>query len=176
MRVLDRYLIRELVIPILLTSVTLVFLVLVADLFDNLDSLLKNQTHLDLIIRYYLMLTPFAFTQTIPWATLLGTIYLFVNFNFHNEIVAMKVAGLEITAIVRPILFLGFLIGIATFLLSDHIVPYTVRSAYEIREVHIEKKRPKQEGRIYSNVTYYSEGNQLQFYRFFNICYARKLN
>lgn len=168
MRVLDRYLIRELLVPILLTSVTLVFLVLIADLFDNLDALLKNHTPLGLIFRYYLMLTPFAFTQTIPWATLLGTIYLLVSFNFHNEIVAMKVAGLEITTIIRPILFLGFLIGIANFLVSDHVVPQTFRIAHEIRDVHIEKKRTQEEGKIYSNVTYYSEGNQLQFYRFFN--------
>ncbi len=168
MRVLDRYLIRELFIPIFITSITLVFLVLVADLFDNLDSLLKNHTSLFLIFKYYLMLTPYAFNQTIPWATLLGTIYLFVSFNFHNEIVAMKVAGLEIATIIRPILFLGVLIGIANFLVNDHLVPKTFRAAQEIREVHIEKKRRKEEGRVYTNVTYYSEGNQLQFYRFFN--------
>lgn len=168
MRVLDRYLIRELIAPILLTSITLVFLVLIADLFDNLDSLLKNQTPLILIFKYYLMLTPFAFTQTIPWATLLGTIYLLVSFNFHNEIVAMKVSGLEITTIIRPILFLGFLIGITNFLVSDYMVPRTFRMANEIRDVHIDKKRSKEEGKVYSNVTYYSEGNQLQFYRFFN--------
>ena len=66
MRVLDRYLIRELFVPILICSITLVFLVLIADLFDNLDSLLKNQTPLWFVFRYYLMLTPYAFTQTVP--------------------------------------------------------------------------------------------------------------
>lgn len=168
MRVLDRYLLRELLIPILLMSLTLVFLVLIADLFDNLDSMLKHHTSLPLIFKYYLTLTPFAFTQTLPWATLLGTLYVLVSFNFHNEIVAMKVSGLEITTIVRPIFFLGFLIGITNFLVSDRLVPETFRSANELREVHIEKKREKESGKIYTNVTYYSEGNQLQFYRFFN--------
>ena len=168
MRVLDRYLIRELFTPILVCSITLVFLVLIADLFDNLDALLKNRTPLWFIFRYYLMLAPYAFTQTIPWATLLGTLDLLVSFNFHNEIVAMKVAGLEIMTILRPILFLGFLIGIFTFVVSDQIVPQTFRIAHEIREVHIEKKRQKEEGKVYSNVTYYSGGSQLQYYRAFN--------
>lgn len=168
MRVLDRYLLRELFIPIFICSLTLVFLVLIADLFDNLDSLLKNRTPLFLLFRYYLMLSPFAFIQTIPWATLLGTVYLLVSFNFHNEIIAMKVAGLEITTILRPIVFLGFLIGISTFLIGDLLVPKTFRSANEIREVYIEKKRDKSEGKVYQNVTYYSGGNQLQYYRFFN--------
>ena len=172
MRVLDRYLVRELFIPILICCITLVFLVLVADLFDNLDALLKNRTSLFFIFRYYLMLTPYAFVQIVPWATLLGTIYLLVNFNFHNEIIAMKVAGLKITTISRPLLFLGFLIGIASFFVNDNLVPKSYRAAREIHEVQIEKKRRKEEGRVYSNVTYYSERNQLQYYRFFN--FAKK--
>lgn len=168
MRVLDRYLIRELIVPIILCSVTLVFLVLIADLFDNLDSLLKHETPLHHVFRYYLMFTPFAFTQTLPWATLLGTLFLLVNFNFHNEIIAMKIAGLEITTIVRPILFLGFLIGIANFLVSDQLVPQTFRAALELRELHIEKNRTREDGKTYSNVTYYGEGNQLHYYRYFD--------
>lgn len=172
MRVLDRYLMRELFVPILVCSMTLIFLVLIADLFDNIDTLLKNHAPLLFIFRYYLSLMPYAFIQTIPWATLLGTIYLLVNFNFHNEIIAMKVSGLQITTIARPLLFLGFLIGIASFFISDDWVPKSYRNAREIREVHIEKKRRKSEGRVYSNVTYYSERNQLQYYRFFN--YGKK--
>lgn len=168
MRVLDRYLIRELIIPILLCSVTLVFLVLIADLFDNLDALLKHRTPLQHVFHYYLLLTPYAFTQTLPWATLLGTLFVLVNFNFHNEIIAMKIAGLEITTIIRPILFLGFLIGIVNFLVSDHLVPQTFRNALEMRELHVEKKKAKEDGKTYSNVTYYGEGNQLHYYRYFD--------
>ncbi len=172
MRVLDRYLLREVLTPILICSITLVFLVLIADLFDNLDSLLKNQTPLGYIFRYYLMLTPFAFTQTIPWATLLGTLYLLVTFNLHNEIVAMKVAGIEIMVIIRPIVFLGFLIGIFSFLVGEYMVPQTFQIAREIRDVHIEKKRGKEEEKAFQNVTYFSGGKQLQYYRSFD--YGKK--
>lgn len=168
MRVLDRYLIRELIVPIILCSITLVFLVLIAELFDNLDDLLKSHTPLQYVFRYYLTLTPYVFTQTLPWATLLGTLFLLVNFNFHNEIIAMKIAGLEIITIIRPILFLGFLIGIVNFLVSDHVVPQTFRIAREMKELHIRQKQGKEEGRTYSNVTYYGEGNQLHYYRYFD--------
>ncbi len=168
MRVLDRYLLRELFVPVLLCSVTLVFLVLIADVFDNLDALLKNRTPLAYVLRYYVMLVPFSLTQTLPWATLLGTIYLLVSLNFHNEIIAMKVAGLEINTIIRPLLFFGFLVGIFCVLLGDSLVPVTFRVANDLREIHIEKKRVKEEGKLYENVTYYSDGNQLQYYRFFD--------
>lgn len=168
MRVLDRYLLRELFFPVFLCSLILVFLVLIADVFDNLDVLLKNRTPLALILRYYLLLIPVSFSQTIPWATLLGTFYLLVSFNFHNEIVAMKVAGLEINSIVRPLLFFGFLIGVFCLFLGDTVVPATFHAASELREIHIEKKKGEDTGRVAENVTYYSEGNQLQYYRFFD--------
>ncbi len=169
MKVLDRYLTRELFIPILYCAVSLIALVLIADLFDNLEDLLKHGTPLRLIFKYYLSLVPYVFTQTIPWAAWLGTLFLLVNLGFHNETMAMKAAGLKITNIVRPILFLGFLIGIVNFLVSDRVVPPTFRQAKGLRDVHIRKNDAKSASdQIYQNVTYYSAGDQLYFFRTFS--------
>ena len=52
MKVLDRYIVRELIFPIIFCSLTLIFLILVADLFDNLDELLRNKTPILIILRY----------------------------------------------------------------------------------------------------------------------------
>ncbi len=165
MKVLDRYILRELFLPIFYCSLTLVFLILIADLFDNLDELLRHETPFPIFARYYLSLIPYAFTQTIPWATWLGTLFLLVNFGFHNELVAMKVAGLKIITIIRPILFLGFLIGLGTFIISDRVVPPTFRSANELREVYIEKKKEIREEKSIQNVTYRSTDNHIYYMR-----------
>lgn len=165
MKVLDRYLVRELIIPICVASLTLIFLVLIADIFDNLDDLLRRQIPFAIILRYYLSMIPFAFTETIPWATWLGTIFLLVHFGFHNETLAMKAAGLKITTIVKPILFLGFLIGIFTFIVSDRVVPRTFRTASELREIYIERKKEHAVEKVLHNVTYFSRGEQLYYFR-----------
>ncbi|HXV27340.1 MAG TPA: LptF/LptG family permease [bacterium] len=165
MKVLDRYVLRELFFPILYCSLTLVSLILIADLFDNLDELLRHHTPFSIFLRYYFALIPFAFVQIIPWAAWLGTLYLLINFGFHNELLAMKVAGLKIMTIVRPILFIGFLIGIFTFFVNDRIVPVTQRTADELREVYIEKKKDAEEQRSLKNVTYYGGGDYLYFVR-----------
>src|SRR3989338_74077 len=60
------------------------------------------------------------------------------------------------------------MIGIATFLVSDRVVPSTYRYANEIREVHMERKKSKAEGKVFQNVTYSSGGNQLYFFRSFS--------
>ena len=168
MKVLDRYLTRELFIPVFYSSLSLVFLVLIADLFDNLDELFHHKTSFVIILKYYALLVPYAFTQTIPWAAWLGTLFLLVNLGFHNETIAMKAAGLKITSIMRPVIFLGFLFGISTFLVNDRLVPPTYRSAQEIRDLYIEKSKDKRSEKTLKNVTYYSGGTQLYFFRSFS--------
>jgi len=168
LKVLDRYLVRELIFPIIFCCLTLVFLILVADLFDNLDELLRNKTPILIILRYYLSLIPISFTQTIAWATWLGTIFLLVQFGLHNELMAMKAAGLKILTIVRPMIFLGLLLGIFTFFVSDRIVPKASRTANELLEIYIEKKKENKDRKVFKNVTYYSGGNTLYYFRKFS--------
>ena len=143
MKILDRYLIKYFLIPTLFCAVMLIFLVLVADVFDNLDEFLRNQVTVRQALRYYLNLTPFVFVQVIQWATLLGTLYLLVQLNVHNELTAMKVSGLEIAMIVRPLVFVGFLMAIFTFLVRDQLVPPTYKQAMRIQAERIEKKQKK---------------------------------
>jgi len=168
LKVLDRYLVRELIFPIVFCSLTLIFLILVADLFDNLDELLRNKTPVLIIFRYYLSLIPISFTQTIAWAVWLGTIFLLVQFGLHNELMAMKAAGLKILTIVRPMIFLGLLLGIITFLVADRVVPKTSRTANELLEIYIEKKKENKDRKIFKNVTYYSGGDTLYYFRKFS--------
>ncbi len=168
MKVLDRYLTRELFLPILYCSMSLVFLILIADLFNNIDDLLSNHTPGLVILKYYLCVMPFAFVQTIHWAAWFGTLFLLVNLGFHNETTAMKAAGLKIMTIVKPVLFIGFLIGIGTFLIGDKIVPPAIKKAQEVKESHISKKIKKAKDKTAQNVTYFSGGDQLFYFRTFS--------
>src|SRR3989338_2306686 len=104
MKILDRYITKQLLVPIFFCSCALIFLFFMADVFDNLSDFLKNRTGFSYLFRYYMALTPSAFIETLSWASLLGTIYVLTNLNYHNEITAMKVSGLEITSFVRPVL------------------------------------------------------------------------
>jgi len=72
MRILDRYVIRELFLPILFCSFTLIFLILIANVFDNIDDMIRNQTSFTYVMQYYLSILPISFVETISWASLLG--------------------------------------------------------------------------------------------------------
>jgi LPS export ABC transporter permease LptG len=171
MRILDRYLMKHLSIAVVFCSFTLIFLVLMADLFDHLTELMRNKAPFGLIFSYYLNLAPFAFVQTIPWATLLGCIFLLVNLNTHNELLAMKVSGLGISRIILPLLYIGFLIGTVTFLVNDRIVPLTFRRAQAILEQNIEQQIPvgRTSQTVIRNFTYFSMKNQLYYAKTFDV-------
>lgn len=168
MKVLDRYVVRELIKPLILSCVVLIVLMLIADLFDNLDEFLRYKLSLNMILKYYGCLVPLSFVQILPWGAWLGTLFLLVTFGFNNEIIAMKAAGLKITTIVRPIFFLGFLLGIFSFMVSDRIVPKTYRMATELKEVQIEKKKKPEARKQLKNVTYLSKNGQLYYFRTFS--------
>ncbi len=171
MTILDRYFTKQLLLPILFCSLALIFLVYMSDLFNHLDEIIKNRTSLALVFKYYAALFPQTFVSTISWASLLGVLYVLTMFNYHNELIAMKVAGLEIGSIIRPILFVGFVLGIATFLMSDQVVPKSYQLANEIKHESIEQK-PNQSQKtgagIFENVTHYGGRERLYYARRFD--------
>lgn len=165
MKTLDRYLVRELIAPILTCAISLIVLILIADVFDNLDVFLRYNTPPAIYLRYYLSLIPFAYVQTIHWAVWLGTLFLLVNLGVHNELIAMKSAGLKVSTIAQPILFLGCLLGIITFLVQDRLVPISFRTATELREVYIDKEKAVAAEKTLSNITYQTGGSQVYYFR-----------
>ena len=163
MKILDRYLIKHFLIPMLFCTFVLIFLVLVADVFDNLDDFLRNRVTLQQALRYYLNLTPYIFIQVVQWGSFLGITHCLVTMNANNELTAMKVSGLEIMTIVRPLIYVGFVIGIFAFLVADQLVPSTYKVSDRIREELIEKKKTKEDRRIFNDLTYYGGKNRLYY-------------
>ncbi len=156
---------REMVFPTLMAACILVFLILIADVFNNLDQFLRYHTPPLICLQYYAALIPHAFVQTIHWAAWLATIFLLFQLGLHNELLAMKSAGIKITAISSPLLFVGFLLGIFTFIVSDRAVPITYRVATELREVHIDRNKATWEEKTLQQVTYASEHKHIYYFR-----------
>ena len=168
MKVLDRYLTRELFFPIFIISVSLVFLFLVADLFDNLDLLLSSKVPAQAMFQYYLNLIPYSYIQIACWAAWIGTVYLLIQLGMHNEMTAMKAAGLPIKTIVKPILFLGFLIGVFVFVVNEWVVPSSYSKAHELLDVYFKKSSTVKELKIYKNLTYNNGDRLLVYFRKFS--------
>lgn len=123
MRLLDRYLLRELLIPLgYCLSGFLIFWVSF-DLLTELSGFQEDGMGVRQITAYYLFKAPELLVTVMPIALLLALLYTVTNHARHNELTAMRAAGLSLARLGLPYLGVGFVFGLALFLLNELWVP-----------------------------------------------------
>ncbi|MFA5199804.1 MAG: LptF/LptG family permease [Candidatus Omnitrophota bacterium] len=142
MRILDRYILKSIILIFFSCIFIFLFLYIVIDLLSNLDEILKHQATFMLLVRYYLLYLPIMFVQVSPFACLLASVYSFSKLNHNNEIIAMRSSGLSILEIARNPLIFGFMISMLVFLVSDRFVPVSMAENQKIK-IQIEEGSPK---------------------------------
>ncbi|MDD5108138.1 MAG: LptF/LptG family permease [Candidatus Omnitrophica bacterium] len=165
MRILDRYILKSIVSIFISCIFVFLFLYVVIDLLTNLDEIIKHQTTLLLLIRYYFSYLPIMFVQVSPFACLLSTVYTFGKLNHNNEIIAMRSSGLGIFDIARNALIFGLLISFAVFWVSDRFVPSSLAENQKIKaqidEGSLKSKLQKSDEIV--NLSMYGLRNRLFF-------------
>jgi lipopolysaccharide export system permease protein len=123
MRLLDRYLLRELLVPLCYClSGFLVFWVSF-DLLAELSDFQEDQLSVGDIAQYYLLRAPELLVVVMPIALLLALLYTLSNHSRHHELTAMRAAGLSLARLSVPYLLVGFSFSIVLFVLNEFWVP-----------------------------------------------------
>ena len=133
MRLLDRYLLRELLVPLGYCLSGFLLLWVVSDLITELNGLQEKKLHVGDIARYYLVKTPEFLVLVLPIALLLALLYTLTNHARHNEITAMRAAGISLWRLCLPYFGVGLLASLAVFWLNECFVPQSADSAERIR-------------------------------------------
>ncbi len=139
--VTSRYLLREFLALFLPIILAFVLLYLIVDLFDRLDSLLKNQATAWAAVRYFLFKIPLIITQTLPPAALAAMLISLGMLARRNEITALRASGISLLQTAAPLLILAALICVAALLWNETVVPYCTRQDQYVNIVEI-RKRP----------------------------------
>jgi lipopolysaccharide export system permease protein len=133
MRLLDRYLLRELLAPLGYCLSGFLLLWVVSDLITELSGLQERKLHAIDIAQYYLAKTPEFIVLVLPMALLLALLYALTNHARHNEITAIRAAGVSLWRLCLPYLAVGLLATMAVFWLNEYCVPQTDDAAEQIR-------------------------------------------
>ena len=80
------------------------------------------------LIKYYAYGMPEVIYRMTPVACLLATIFAISTLNRNNELVALYSVGMGLVRITFPIMFWVALISVATFFISDRIMPSFARN------------------------------------------------
>ena len=107
MRLLDRYLFRELLTPLAFCLGGFLIFWISADAFNKLADFQDDKLRLPDIIEYYLVMTPEFLVTILPMVLLLALLYTLTNHARHNEITAMRAAGVSLWRMCVPYLHRG---------------------------------------------------------------------
>src|SRR3954471_11904543 len=114
LKILDRYLVREIVPPTLLALVGLTFVLMMPPIMQNLAALIAKGVSWSIILRVLLTLVPQAFGVTIPMALLYGILFGLGRLSADREFVALQACGVSVFRVFRPIAAIAVVACLAT--------------------------------------------------------------
>jgi lipopolysaccharide export LptBFGC system permease protein LptF len=136
MRLLDRYLLRELGAPLVYCLAGFLLFWISFDLLSDLEDFQKAQMTLAEIGEYYLIRTPELLVTVVPVALLLALLYALTRHRRHNEVIAMQAAGIGPSRISVPYLVTGLLGSFVLLYLNENLVPDSLARAQALKMRH----------------------------------------
>jgi lipopolysaccharide export system permease protein len=133
MKILHRYLAREIVISTLFIFAALLTLFALFDLMHEMGDLGKGGYRLGHILLHVLLTVPGHIYELFPVATLIGTLFALARLVSHSEFTVMRVSGLSAARIALSMLITGSLFVALTFAFGEFIAPTTERIAEQMR-------------------------------------------
>ncbi|HZF02383.1 MAG TPA: LptF/LptG family permease [Methylomirabilota bacterium] len=139
MRLLDRYLFRELLAPLAYCLGGFLIFWISFSLFNDLDKLQTAKLHLLDVLEYSIAMTPEFLVTALPVALLLALLYTLTHHARHNEITAMRAAGVSLWRICAPYFVVGFFASMVLFALNEFCVPRSADWADKILNRYLPK-------------------------------------
>jgi LPS export ABC transporter permease LptF/LPS export ABC transporter permease LptG len=113
-KILDRYLVREIVPPLLMALVGLTFVLMMPPIMQNAEHLIARGVPWSIVFQVLLTLMPQALSVTIPMALLYGILFGLGRLSADREFVALQACGVSVFRVFRPIALLAVFAAAAT--------------------------------------------------------------
>lgn len=122
-KILDRYVWKELTLPFFLGLFVFTFLLLIDKVFDLTDLIINKGVPLHLVLLLLAYILPAFLVLTIPIGFLLGILVAFGRLSADMEVVALKASGVSPLRLLRPVLVFGLGTALLTGVLMFEAVP-----------------------------------------------------
>jgi len=167
-RMLDRYILKQ-IIPFYLLSVAgFVLFFITADAFERIDVFVDNHTPMALIIRYYVAGSVYNAVVVSPISLLLAIFIVLGQMTRFNEVTAMKTAGLSLYRIFAPVWLLALVISGGCWWVADAVMPHANQLKKEIYNEKI-RGRPPRTGGVRMNLNYLGPEGRIWAVRRFDV-------
>ena len=123
MKILQRYVLKEHVGPLLFALATLTSLLLLNQIAKQFGNLVGKGLEWSVIGEFFMLSVPFIIAMTLPMAVLVATLYAFSRLASENEITALKASGVGHFRILGPVLWGAFGISLLMIWFNDQVLP-----------------------------------------------------
>ncbi len=131
---LDRYLLREWLKILGLILCATIGLLLMQALYDNFRDLIEVGAGFGDMLFYYAVLMPSYFSVVLPLSLLLSLLFVLGALHRHNEITAIRAAGLNIFSATRVLWLAALFFCGVSLLLNARVVPWSVETSRSLLE------------------------------------------
>jgi lipopolysaccharide export system permease protein len=139
-RLLNRYLLRQLVAPFCFALAALTGFMLISQVAKKFGALVGKGLPWPVITEVFVLSLPFIIAMTLPMAVLLAVLYTFSHLAADNEITAMRANGISVYQILAPVLIWGVCMAFFNLAFVDQVLP---RSNARLRSLLIDIGRKK---------------------------------
>jgi lipopolysaccharide export system permease protein len=133
MRILRRYLWRQIVGSILLVLTALLMLFGFFDLIYELKDVGVEGYRLYAAMTFVVLSIPGHLYELLPVAALIGTLFALAQLVIHSEYAVMRTSGVSILGMAGALLQAGLLFAIATFVTGEFLAPMSEEAAQKLR-------------------------------------------
>jgi LPS export ABC transporter permease LptF len=124
MRIVDRYISRQLIVNLLFAIVVLSFVLVIGNIFRKLLPLLVNHDlPVEYLVGFVAYVLPFSLIFTIPWGLLTAVLLVFGRLSADNELTALRSNGVSIGRICIPLVVIALLCTAASVWLNVQVAP-----------------------------------------------------
>lgn len=132
MRIIDRYILRQMAWPFSLGLVVFTFLLIVPELMKYAEEYVSKGVSLLIVGQLVVTLLPYSLALTIPMSLLLALLVAFGRLSADREFVAMQACGVSLYRLFRPVMLVATLSCLATAYVYMVLIPVGNQTFREI--------------------------------------------
>lgn len=156
MRLLDRYLLRELLLPFTYCLGGFLIFWISSDLFNNIGEFKEAGLGVGDVLEYYAVKSPQLLAIVLPIALLLALLYALTNHARHNEITAIRAAGVSLWRLALPYLVVGFLASVTLLIVNERLAPDAEERADLIKARYAKTGQTKFRKHIVTDLSFFN--------------------
>ena len=168
MKIINKYIFRELITPFWLSLFILLFVLIIQFFIKNIDKFLGKGLSISIVLKYLLFNSASLFSIAVPMAALIATMMAFGRLSSDNEISALKSSGISYFDLLKPAVLFGTLLILFMVPFNLWILP-EMNYNHKILTQEVSRQRPDvqiqeyQKNDLFGKVIYVEDENKGTF-------------